>query len=103
MELRPPPSPTFWGVKNWNENKDMKSEIEVKDILRQPPNPPPIRILMFFESCLYFFCLSRFFYESAPLPLPLSETKLRACFKAAKSQPIIYYILAIHIGSRLYM
>lgn len=41
----PPLPPLFGGVKNCNENKDMKSEIEVKDILRQPPNPPPVKLV----------------------------------------------------------
>lgn len=84
MELQTP-FPLFFleYVKIWYENKDIESKIEVKDILRQPPHPPPIRILMFLESCLYFFCLSRFFYESALSP---SHFQKRSYVPALKRQ-----------------
>lgn len=74
MIIELPPPPFCESVKNWNENIEIENEIEVKDILRQPP--PLIMILKIFESPPLFFACEDLLNESG---LQLSKTMLRAC------------------------
>lgn len=61
-------------VKNWNENNEIKSEIEGSYKYTTPSPLPQIRVLKILEFYFLFLIVRIFFlHESAP-PLPSTHT-----------------------------